>query len=60
MSTASLVDYISAFLIGAIVAVGELTSRYKDDPVKAIYSVPAGVYIAVNGHPCSTSLWRIK
>jgi hypothetical protein len=49
MSTASLVDYISAFLIGAIVAVGELTSRYKDDPVKAIYSVPAGVYIAVNG-----------
>ncbi len=49
MSILSLVAYISAFLIGAVVAVGELTSRYKDDPVKAIYSVPAGVYIAANG-----------
>jgi hypothetical protein len=49
MNTASFVDYPSAFLIGALVAVGELVSRYKDNPVRAIYSVPAGVYVAVNG-----------
>lgn len=49
MSTASGVDYILTFLIGAVVAVGELTSRYKDNPAKAIYSVPAGVYLTVNG-----------
>lgn len=49
MSTVSIVDFLSVFLIGALVAVGELTSRYKDDPVKAIISAPAGVYVAVNG-----------
>lgn len=43
------VDFISVFLIGMLVAVGELTSRYKDDPIKAIYSIPAGIYVAVNG-----------
>lgn len=43
------VDFLSVFLIGALVAVGELASRYKDDPVRAIVSLPAGVYIAVNG-----------
>ena len=49
MNTVSLVEYLSAFLIGALVATGELTSRYKDDPVKAIISAPAGVYVAING-----------
>lgn len=49
MNTASFVNYLIAFLIGALVAVGELVSRYKDDPVRAVYSVPAGVYVAVNG-----------
>lgn len=49
MNVPSFVDFISAFLIGALVATGELTSRYKDDPVKAIFSVPAGVYVAING-----------
>lgn len=49
MNAALVVDYVAVFLIGAFVAVGELTSRYKDDPVKAIYSVPAGLYVTVNG-----------
>jgi hypothetical protein len=49
MTVSSLVDFISVFLIGSLVAVGELTSRYKDDPAKAIYSVPAGVYVVING-----------
>jgi len=49
MNVPSFVDFISVFPIGALVAVGELTSRYKDDPTKAIYSVPAGVYVAING-----------
>jgi hypothetical protein len=60
MNVASFVDYLFVFLIGAIVAVGELTSRYKDDPTKAIISVPAGIYLAVNGLASVTALALIR
>ena len=50
------IDYVGAFLIGGLVSVGELTSRYRDDPAKAIYSFPAGVYVAVNGLASDSAL----
>lgn len=49
MVAAAIVDYLLTLLLGALVATGELVSRYKDAPAKALRSVPGRVYLAVNG-----------
>jgi hypothetical protein len=38
----------AAGLLGALVAVGELVSRYRDDPARAILSLSATLYVGVN------------
>lgn len=45
----SFLDFVLALLLGAVVAMGELVSRYKDAPAKAFGSQPGIVYLAVNG-----------
>jgi hypothetical protein len=47
--TANIVDFILSFALGALVATGELVSRYKDAPSKALLSKPGIIYLAVNG-----------
>lgn len=42
-------DGIVVFFIGVTVGAGELISRYKTDPWRAIESKPGVVYMAVNG-----------
>jgi hypothetical protein len=37
-------DWILVGLLGAAVGVGELASRYRDEPTKAILTVPATIY----------------
>lgn len=41
-------DWTIAGLIGMAVAIGELTSRYRDEPIKALFSIPALVYVLIN------------
>jgi hypothetical protein len=43
------IDLVFAFLIGALVGMGELVGRYRDEPGRAIRSRPALVYMAING-----------
>ncbi len=43
-----LAEYAAVGLFGAGVGVGELVSRYKDDPWKALRSLPGGLYVAIN------------
>lgn len=40
--------YVVAGLIGSGVAIGELVSRYRDAPFRAILTPPAWIYIALN------------
>jgi hypothetical protein len=42
------IEWILVAAIGAAVGVGELASRYRDAPIKAILSVPATVYVLLN------------
>jgi hypothetical protein len=42
------VDYLCVAVIGLLVGGGELLNRYKDEPVKALFSLPAFFYVAVN------------
>lgn len=39
---------VSAGLFGALVALAELISRYRDDPGRAVASLPAFIYLTVN------------
>jgi hypothetical protein len=41
-------DFLTVALIGALVGIGELVSRYRDAPVKALLTWSAGLYVAVN------------
>jgi hypothetical protein len=43
------IDLGVAFLIGALVGMGELVGRYRDEPGQAVRSRPAYVYMAING-----------
>jgi hypothetical protein len=49
-------SFIAAAVLGIAVGVAELISRYKDEPVKAILSVPAAVYLLINGGASATAL----
>ncbi len=41
-------DYLAAALLGGLVGAGELSSRYRDAPGRALYTQPALFYIALN------------
>ena len=41
-------DLVLVAALGAAVGVGELASRYRDEPTKAILSVPATIYVLLN------------
>src|SRR5262249_19720627 len=41
-------DWIVVGMIGGAVGVGELASRYRDEPTKAILSVPSLTYVLLN------------
>jgi hypothetical protein len=42
-------DFIAAALLGIVVGLAELVSRYRDAPRAALYSGPAVLYLALNG-----------
>src|SRR6266404_4675374 len=40
--------YVFVGLLGLLTGGGELLNRYKDEPVKALFSIPALVYVIIN------------
>jgi hypothetical protein len=42
-------DAVFVFVLGALVGAGELVSRFRDEPTRAIASIPGVLYMAVNG-----------
>jgi len=44
----SALDYVAAALLGGLVGAGELSSRYRDAPGRALYTRPALFYILLN------------
>jgi hypothetical protein len=44
----SLLDYLAVAVLGALVGAAELVSRYRDAPARAVYNLPAAIYIALN------------
>ncbi|MEU6724748.1 hypothetical protein ABZ917_13650 [Nonomuraea wenchangensis] len=55
-----MISLVAAGLIGALVALAELVSRYRDDPWRALISLPAGLYVLVNLAGSIGGLWMIK
>ncbi len=42
-------DFLLVVLLGVLVGLGEIVSRYRDAPVRALGSLPAGLYLGLNG-----------
>jgi hypothetical protein len=55
----SWLDWTGVAVVGAVVGISELISRYKDQPVAALRSVPARFYIAINSAASITALGLI-
>jgi hypothetical protein len=53
------IDYLAVAAIGILVGMGELVSRYRDAPGRALMTVPAGVYIILNGFAGVTALFLL-
>ncbi len=51
---------VAAGILGALVAIAELVSRYRDEPGPALLSIPAIVYLAVNVGASLAALYLIK
>ena len=53
-------DYLLAGLIGLVVGLAELVARYRDDPLRAVGTVPAIFYALVNVAATVLALWFLK
>jgi hypothetical protein len=53
-------DFIAAALLGIVVGLAELVSRYRDAPQAALYSRPALLYLALNGAASGLALALIR
>lgn len=41
--------YLLSFALGAVIGISELISRYKDAPLRALLTMPALLYVGLNG-----------
>ena len=55
-----LLDFSAVFLLGALVGIAELVSRYRDAPWKVLTNGPAAAYIAVNGAAAAVAMGLIR
>jgi hypothetical protein len=46
-------------VLGALLAISELVARYRDDPVAAIFSIPAMVYLTANAAAAAGAYYLI-
>src|SRR5712692_71545 len=51
--------YIAVFYIGALVGTGEIVSRYRDAPERALWTVSALLYILINAAAACVALYVI-
>jgi uncharacterized membrane protein len=51
--------YVATAILGILLSISELVSRYKDDPSAAILSTPAAVYVITNAAAAIGSLYLI-
>ena len=58
--SADLVDYLVVVSIGGFVGTGELVARYRDDPARALRSLPAMLYVALNAGAAAAALALIQ
>ena len=54
------IDFTSAALLGILVGLAELISRYRDAPQSVLYSRPALLYLALNGAASALALALIR
>jgi hypothetical protein len=52
--------YTAALVLGALVAVAELVSRYRDSPTTAMASMSAAVYLTVNASAAAGALFFVR
>ena len=51
--------YIAALYIGALVGASELVARYRDSPERALWTVPATLYVLINAAASTTAMYVI-
>jgi hypothetical protein len=57
---AAWIDYLVAFLMGAMVGTAELIARYRDEPRRALMTIPAIFYLLLNALAAVVALGLIR
>lgn len=52
--------YLVAILLGVLVGVTEIVSRYPDDPARALKTIPAFIYLGVNAAAAAFALMSLR
>src|ERR1043166_7583 len=51
--------YIAALYIGALVGASELVARYRDSPERALWTIPATLYVLINAAASTTAMYVV-
>ncbi len=53
-------DFLIVMVLGVLIGSSELISRYKDDPVSVLKTIPGNVYLALNAAAAAAALALIR
>ena len=53
-------DFVAAFFLGALIGGSELVARYRDAPARVLWTLPAGLYIGLNGVAAALALTVVR
>ncbi len=53
-------DFLIVAIVGGLLGMCELLSRYRDEPWRAIYNIPAIVYVLINAVAATLALWLLN
>ena len=53
-------DFAMVIALGALIGIGELISRYRDDPASVVLTVPGVVYLMLNASAAAAALALIR
>lgn len=57
---AAVIDYMAVGALGGVVGMGELVSRYRDAPMRALRNRAAGLYIGINALAAAAALGVVR
>jgi hypothetical protein len=60
MGSSGWLDFLAVAVLGGVLGLCELLSRYRDEPIRAVWNLPAGIYTGINAGSAVIALWLMN